>query len=85
MLKLSINHNLKLTMKKNKSFFLTIICVMFSLNVFALETDKQADFVLDGDNFKNLPAVKDGLTKIKFWGNVVAEQGTLKIKADSLL
>jgi lipopolysaccharide export system protein LptA len=56
---------------------------MFSLNVFALETDKQADFVLDGDNFKNLPAVKDGLTKIKFWGNVVAEQGTLKIKADS--
>jgi lipopolysaccharide export system protein LptA len=56
---------------------------MFSLNVLALESDKQADFILDGDNFKNLPAVKDGLTKIKFWGNVVAEQGTLKINADT--
>jgi lipopolysaccharide transport protein LptA len=56
---------------------------VFSLNVCALESDKQVDFVLEGDNFKNLPAVKNGLTKIKYWGNVTAEQGTLKIKADS--
>jgi lipopolysaccharide transport protein LptA len=48
----------------------------------ALDSDKQADFVLEGDNFKNLPQVADGLTKIKYWGHVAIEQGTLKIKAD---
>jgi lipopolysaccharide export system protein LptA len=53
-----------------------------STQLIALDSDKKADFVLDGDNFKNLPEVKDGVTKVKFWGNVVIEQGTLKINAD---
>ncbi len=48
----------------------------------SLDSDKNADFVLEGDNFKNLPAVNNGVSKIKYWGNVAIEQGTLKINAD---
>ncbi len=61
---------------------MVIFCVLMSTQLIALDSDKKADFVLDGDNFKNLPEVKDGVTKVKFWGNVVIEQGTLKINAD---
>ncbi len=51
----------------------------------ALESDKAVDFVLEGDNFKNLPVVKSGLTQVKFWDNVYIEQGTLKINADQAI
>ena len=50
--------------------------------VYALDSDKNAEFVLDGDNFINLPEVISGITKIKFWGNVSIQQGTLKIKSE---
>ena len=48
----------------------------------ALESDKKQELTLDADNFKNLPILSNGLTKIKSWGNVYIEQGTLKIHAD---
>jgi lipopolysaccharide transport protein LptA len=51
----------------------------------ALDSDKEADFLLEGDNFKNLPVVKDGLTQIKYWGNISIQQGTLKIKSDEAM
>jgi lipopolysaccharide transport protein LptA len=66
----------------NRYLFLLMIV---SLNVMALDSDKQADFILEGDNLKNLPAVNDGVTQIKFWGNVSIEQGTLKIKSSDAL
>jgi lipopolysaccharide export system protein LptA len=70
-------------MKNNTLKLLKITFLSLSFSSLALESDKQADFVLEGDNFKNLPVVKGGLTKIKYWGNVSIEQGTLKIKSDS--
>jgi lipopolysaccharide export system protein LptA len=48
---------------------------------FALESDKNQEFSMTADNFKNLPALNNGLTKIKYWGNVAIQQGSLKIKA----
>lgn len=59
-----------------------IVMILVSNFCFALESDKKADFILEGDNFKNLPAVKSGLTQIKYWGNVFIQQGTLKIHSD---
>lgn len=61
---------------------LLAICLLMSNYLFALDSDKKADFILDGDNFKNLPEVKAGVTQIKYWGHVSIEQGTLKINAD---
>ena len=84
MLKPFISPNIKQIMNKN-SLILIMILFMVNLSCFALESDKQADFVLEGDNFKNLPVVKDGITQIKYWGNVSIEQGTLKIKSDSAI
>ena len=66
----------------NRYSFLLLI---MSLNAMALDSDKQADFVLEGDNFKNLPAINDGVTQIKYWGNVSIEQGTLKIKSSDAM
>lgn len=68
-----------------------IHCLLFLLLVFvsnctiALESDKAVDFVLEGDNFKNLPVLKSGFTQVKFWDNVYIEQGTLKINADQAI
>lgn len=56
--------------------------LLLSSQLFALDSDNKADFVLDGDNLKNFPEVKAGVTQVKFWGNVTIEQGTLKINAD---
>ena len=44
---------------------------------FALDADKDEDFLLEGDNFKNLPEVVKGETKIKYWGHVVIGQGSI--------
>jgi len=74
MLKQSINRLTKIS--------ILIISVLSCNHLFALESDKQADFELEGDNFKNLPEVKAGLTQIKYWGNVAIQQGTLRIYAD---
>ena len=60
---------------------IVLLLIFFSTSALALKSDKQADFILEGDNFKNLPAVKNGETQIKYWGNVSIEQGTLKIKS----
>ncbi len=62
-----------------------LLLVLVSNTILALGTDKQADFILDGDNFKNLPVVIEGETQMKFWGNVSIEQGTLKINADDAM
>lgn len=80
MLKQYINPEIK---KINKSIF-TLLLLM-SFNSMALESDKQADFNLLADDFKNLPEVKSGLTQVKFWGNVSIEQGTLIITADEAI
>ena len=61
---------------------LLLMMLLVSVNAPALESDKDAEFVLLGDNFKNLPEVIKGETKIKYWGNVEIQQGTLKIKSD---
>lgn len=65
--------------------FLLLSLILPSTSVLALKTDKEADFILDGDNLKNLPMVKDGETQVKFWGNVSIDQGTLKIKANEAI
>ena len=72
---------------KNKYQLLTMMIAMFlfSGNLMALDSDKLADFLLEGDNFKNLPVVKDKLTQIKYWGNISIQQGTLKIKSDEAI
>jgi len=80
MLELSTNHSTKINPAIAALIFVLLLLVS-NLGV-ALESDKQADFILEGDNFKNLPAVKSGLTQIKYWGNVYIQQGTLKIHAD---
>ncbi|MCF6287774.1 MAG: lipopolysaccharide transport periplasmic protein LptA [Proteobacteria bacterium] len=64
---------------------LVLVLVLTSTAVLALKTDKQEDFILEGDNFKNLPAVNNGDTQIKYWGNVAIEQGTLKIKSNEAI
>jgi len=68
----------------NPFFKISILAVslLLSSQILALDSDKQADFVLEGDNFKNLPEVKAGVTQIKYWGHVSIAQGTLKINAD---
>ncbi len=71
--------------RKNKpvhKLVLTMLLVFQVYTVMSLESDKTADFVLEGDNFKNLPEVSAGMTKIRYWGNVSIEQGSLKIKSD---
>jgi len=71
--------------RKNKpahKLMLALLLVFQIYTVMSLESDKTADFVLEGDNFKNLPEVNAGVTKIKYWGNVSIEQGSLKIKSD---
>ncbi len=76
-----LKHSTKL--KSNR--LLISICLGFTIyagSVLALESDKKADFLLEGDNFKNLPMVDDGLTQIKYWGNISIRQGTLKINSD---
>jgi|GEM_PF-2441305 len=80
MLKQYINLNIK---KINSLIF--ILLTLMGFNSMALESDKQADFNLQADDFKNLPEVKSGLTQQKFWGNVLIEQGTLKIAADKAI
>lgn len=71
-------------MKINNSLkYLLLIFIAF--NSLAIESDKQADFIMDADNFKNLPVLKDGETQMKLWGNVLIEQGTLKIKSDKAI
>jgi lipopolysaccharide export system protein LptA len=62
------------------SLFIALLTISFVVN--ALESDKKADFILESDHFKNLPKVNNGITKMKSWGNVFIEQGTLKIHAD---
>ncbi len=59
-----------------------LLLLVIALNAHALKSDKEADFELDADNFLNLPQVKDGITRVKFWDNVAIQQGTLKIHAD---
>jgi lipopolysaccharide export system protein LptA len=49
----------------------------------ALKTDKNEDFILDADN--NSAILKTGQNQQKFWGNVVIQQGTMKINADSAI
>ena len=60
-----------------------IILQLFAIQALALESDKKADFVLDADN--NSAILKSGENQQRFWGNVVIQQGTLKINADSAL
>lgn len=61
---------------------LTVIALLlYGANVCALDADKDEDFLLEGDNFKNMPEVINGETKTKWWGNVVVQQGSLKIKS----
>ena len=51
--------------KHNKFIFLLLIVLMiFSSQIQALKSDKDADFVLLGDNFINLPEIKDGLSQM---------------------
>ena len=70
----------------NKFIFnLLIVLMIFSSQIQALKSDKDADFVLMGDNFINLPEVKDGLSQIKYWGNISIEQGTLKVSSDEAI
>ena len=71
----------------NKYLNFTVVSavILFSQNLMALDSDKQADFTLEGDNFKNLPVVKEGLTQIKYWGNISIEQGTLNIQSDEAI
>lgn len=47
---------------------------------YALESDKKEDFILDADN--NSAILKSGENQQKFWGNVVIQQGTMKISSD---
>lgn len=61
------------------------LSLLTSFQVLALDSDKTADFILQGDNFVNLPEVKGGVSKIKYWDNITIEQGTLKIKADEAI
>jgi len=75
------------TKQSNKYLINTIILVLlvFSKTLLALDSDKDADFLLEGDNFKNLPVVENNLTQIKYWGNISIQQGTLKIKSDEAI
>lgn len=61
---------------------LSVLFIFYCSVAWSLDSDKKADFILEGDNFKNLPSVDNGVSKIKYWGNVAIEQGTLKIRAD---
>ena len=89
MLKQSINPFLnQLTKQKSQNNMLKslLITLLFTTSFVANAlTDEEQDFVLLGDNFKNLPKVVSGQTKIKYWGNVSIEQGSLKIKADDAI
>ena len=49
----------------------------------ALDSDKKEDFILDADN--NSAILKSGENQQKFWGNVVIQQGSLKISSDSAI
>ncbi len=65
-----------------------LVLIVFLLGTCVLANalnDADQDFVLLGDNFKNLPKVINGETKIKYWGNVSIEQGSLKIKAQQAI
>lgn len=76
------------TKQKNKftsRLMLIAALTAFTPCVFALDSDKDADFSLEGDNSKTLPVVKGGLTQVKFWGNILIQQGTLKIKSDEAI
>ncbi|MBL4660507.1 MAG: hypothetical protein JKY19_09125 [Alcanivoracaceae bacterium] len=81
MLKQSIKRKNKLAHK----LILVLLLVFHVHTVMSLESDKMADFVLEGDNFKNLPEVSAGMTKIKYWGNVSIEQGSLKIMSNDAI
>jgi len=48
-LKRYINHLI------NKPYKLALTLLLMSQAVYALDSDKNAEFVLDGDNFINLP------------------------------
>lgn len=79
---------IKVKMTKLKNNYLSILglsLLIFMGKAFALDSDKEADFLLEGDNFKNLPVVEDGMTQIKYWGNISIQQGTLKIKSDEAI
>lgn len=72
---------LKLSTKvQNK---LLILLVLISQVSWALKSDKEQDFILDADN--NSAVLKSGQNLQKFWGNVVIQQGSLKINADSAM
>ena len=64
----------------NKLIATLLICTL-AFNVSAKDADQKQDFLLDADNFKNIPRVVNGETQIKYWGNVTIQQGSLKIKA----
>lgn len=66
----------------NFSIIALFLTISFASNAL---TDEEQDFILLGDNFKNLPKVINGQTKIKYWGNVSIEQGSLKIKAEDAI
>ena len=68
---------------QNSLFIFLLVFTVFSVE--ALDSDKLADFILEGDNFKNLPEVVGGMTKIRYWGNVSIQQGTIKIKSDEAI
>ncbi len=71
---------LKLSTKiLSKLLILLLICQ----NSMALNSDKEQDFILDADN--NSAILKSGQNQQKFWGNVVIQQGTMKINADSAI
>ncbi len=70
---------------KSSNYLVIITLMTFSTGILALDSDKEAEFSLEGDNFKNSPAIEGGLTQIKYWGNVSINQGTLKINSDDAI
>jgi len=70
---------------KSSNYLLIMVLMTFSTGILALDSDKEAEFSLEGDNFKNSPAIEGGLTQIKYWGNVSINQGTLKINSDDAI
>ena len=69
-------------LKTNNKPYALLLLILFGFNALGLDTDKQAELVLEADNFKNLPEVKAGVTQVKFWDNVFIQQGTLKINSE---
>ena len=64
-----------------KTISKSTLLLLLPIQVLALESDKKQDFILDADN--NSAILKSGANQQKFWGNVVIQQGTLKIHSDT--